>query len=222
MTGPAGPPASRVLERAGSARGELALRQSGDHFEIISNGVFLMDTRGGRSERLLVDLALDGCAAAAPRILIAGLGVGFSLAAAVAHARAAAIDVVEISAEIIRWHGTHLRHLAAAALADPRVSVINADFVAWLGQRPGPYDVICLDIDNGPGWTVHDANLALYGDSGLARLHAALSPGGCLTVWSAAADAAFERRLRRRFASVAAREVPAARGEPDVIYAAAR
>ncbi len=222
MTGPAGPPASRVLERAASARGELALRQSGEHFEIISNGVFLMDTRGGRSERLLVDLALGGCAAAAPRVLIAGLGVGFSLAAAVAHARAAAIDVVEISAEIIRWHGTHLRHLAAAALADPRVSVINADFVAWLGQRPGRYDVICLDIDNGPGWTVHDANLALYGDGGLARLHAALDPGGWLTVWSAAADTAFERRLRRRFASVAVREVPAARGEPDVIYAAAR
>lgn len=222
MTGPAGPPAGRVLERVESTRGELALRQSGGHFEIISNGVFLMDTRDGRSERLLVDVAVAGCTAAAPRILIGGLGVGFSLAAAVAHASAAAIDVVEISPEIIRWHDTHLRHLAAAARTDPRVSVINADFAAWLAQRPGPYDVICLDIDNGPGWTVHDANQALYSDDGLARLHAALTPDGCVSVWSAAADAAFEHRLRGRFASVEVREVPVERGEPDVIYAATR
>ena len=211
-----------MLERVESARGELALRQSGGHFEIISNGVFLMDTRDGRSERLLVDLAVAGCSAAAPRILIGGLGVGFSLAAAVAHAAAAAIDVVEISPEIIRWHDTYLRHIAAAAWADPRVSVLNADFVAWLGQRPGPYDAICLDIDNGPSWTVHDANQALYSGGGLGRLHAALSPGGCVTVWSASAEPAFEARLRRCFASVEVRRLPVARGEPDVIYAATR
>jgi spermidine synthase len=205
-----------------SARGELALRESGGHFEIISNGVFLMDTRDGRSERLLVDLAVAGCAAAAPRILIAGLGVGFSLATAVARPAAAAIDVVEISPDIIRWHGTHLRHLAGAAWTDPRVRVINADFVAWLAGRPGPYDAICLDIDNGPGWTVHDGNQALYGGEGLARLHDTLSPGGCVTVWSASADPAFEARLRRRFASVEVRQVPVRRGEPDVIYVATR
>jgi spermidine synthase len=209
-----------VLERVVSGHGEIALRQSGADFEIISNGTFLMDTRDGRSERLLVREALAGCASPAPRILIAGLGVGFSLAEAVDRAGAAAIDVIEISPEIIRWHGSYLRHIAAAAWADARVTVINADVVPWLAHVREPYDAICLDVDNGPGWTVRDANQALYGDEGLGRLRAALTPGGSVAVWSAAAAPGFERRLRRHFTGVRACRVPVARGEPDVVYVA--
>jgi len=214
--------AARVVERVSTAHGELVLRQAGTDFEIISNGVFLMDTRDGRSERLLVTSALAACRAAAPRILIGGLGAGFSLAAAAREASVAAIDVVEISPEIIRWHGSYLRDITALAWADPRVRVINADIAEWLAQRPGGYDVICLDVDNGPGWTVRDANRALYGDGGLDRLRAALSQGGTLAVWSAAADPKFEDRLRRRLTAVQTRQVPVARGEPDVIYLANR
>ena len=124
--------------------------------------------------------------AATPEILICGLGVGFALAEAVSQARVARVDVVEISAEIIGWHGTHLRHLAAPAWEDGRVHVINADVVAWLARRRGPYDVICLDVDNGPEWTVWDANQALYGDEGLRRVRDSLRPGGVVSVWSAA------------------------------------
>ena len=110
--GGAGDGGPQVLERAVTRRGELVLRREGAEFEIISNGVFLMDTRGGRSERLMVTAALARCPAATPEILICGLGVGFSLAEAVSQARVARVDVVEISAQIIGWHGTHLRHLA--------------------------------------------------------------------------------------------------------------
>jgi spermidine synthase len=211
-----------VLERTVTARGELVLRRSGAEFEIISNGVFLMDTRDGRSERLMVTAALARCPATAPEVLICGLGVGFALAEAVSQARVTRVDVVEISAEIIGWHATHLRHLAAPAWDDGRVHVINADVVAWLARRRGPYDVICVDVDNGPDWTVWDANQALYGDEGLRRVRDSLRPGGVVAVWSAAEAPAFEDRLRRHFTSVQARRVTVSRGQPDVVYLAER
>ena len=218
-TGDGGP---QVLERAVTRRGELVLRREGAEFEIISNGVFLMDTRDGRSERLMVTAAVGRCPAVAPEILICGLGVGFSLAEAVSQARVARVDVVEISAEIIGWHGTHLRQLAAPAWEDDRVRVINADVVAWLARRQGPYDVICLDVDNGPEWTVWDANQALYGDEGLCRVRDCLRPGGVVAVWSAAEVPAFEGRLLRHFSGVHAYRVPVSRGQPDVVYLAKR
>jgi len=218
-TGDGGP---QVLERSVTRRGELALRRSGAEFEIISNGVFLMDTRDGRSERLMVTAALACCPATAPELLICGLGVGFALAEAVGQARVTRVDVVEISTEIIGWHGTHLRHLAAPAWADGRVHVINADVVAWLARQRGPYDVICVDVDNGPEWTVWDANKVLYGDEGLRRVRGSLRPGGVVSVWSAAEAPAFEDRLRRLFTRVHAHRVPVSRGQPDVVYLAER
>ena len=220
--GGAGDDGPRVLDRVTTRRGELALRRSGTEFEIVSNGVFLMDTRDGRSERLMVTAALACCPAAAPQVLICGLGVGFALAEAVGQARVARVDVAEISAEIIRWHGTHLRHLAAPAWDDGRVHVINADVVAWLARSRGPYDVICVDIDNGPEWTVWDANQALYGDEGLRRVRDSLRPGGVVSVWSAAEAPAFEDRLRRHFTNVLVHRVPVSRGQPDVVYLAQR
>jgi spermidine synthase len=221
-TGNARPGEPETLERVGTPRGEIALRQAGRDFEIISNGVFLMDTRDGRSERLMVTAALACCRARAPRILICGLGAGFSLAEAVRMPAAAGIDVVEISPEIIGWHTTHLRHLAEPAWRDDRVTVINADAVAWLAHRRGPYDLICLDIDNGPDWTVCAANRALYGDGGLRQVRASLNDDGVVSVWSAAPAPAFERRLRRHFTAVHVHQVPVTRGPPDVIYLAVR
>jgi spermidine synthase len=212
----------QVLERIATRRGELALRRSGSDFEIISNGVFLMDTRDGRSERLMVTAALGRCPAPAPQVLICGLGVGFALAEAVSNRQVARVDVVEISAEIIGWHATHLRHLAAPAWDDSRVNVINADVAAWLARQRGPYDVICLDVDNGPEWTVWDANQVLYGDGGLRRIRDSLRPGGVISVWSAAEAPAFSGRLRRHFTSVHEHRVPVSRGQPDVIYLAQR
>ena len=185
-TGDGGP---QVLERAVTRRGELVLRKSGAEFEIISNGVFLMDTRDGRSERLMVTAALGRCRAAAPEILICGLGVGFALAEAVSQARVARVDVAEISAEIIGWHATHLRHLAAPAWGDGRIRVIKTDVVAWLARQRGPYDVICLDVATGRN-----------GRSGT-RTRPSTTTAACAASGTASARAACSRcgaRQRRR------------------------
>jgi spermidine synthase len=210
-----------VLERtAGVAGGELALRRVGADYEIISNGVFLMDTRIGTSERLLVRGALEHVTRPA-RLLLGGLGVGFSLAEAV-RVPGLAVTVVELEPAVVGWHRTHLRPFSQGALDDPRVSVACADLLDWLPAARERYDAICLDIDNGPDWTVAEGNARLYGADGLALLERRLAPAGTLAVWSAGAAPAYEARLRARFGHVEARPVPAPRGEPDVIYLARR
>jgi len=132
-----------VVERLATSRGELALRSCGDHYEIISNGVFLMDTRGGDSERLLVRAALTGVDRPA-RVLIGGLGVGFSLVEAVRHRHARAVTVVEREPTVIAWHATHLAACSGGALRDPRVTVVCADLLDWLGRARGRFDAICV------------------------------------------------------------------------------
>ena len=137
-----------IVEQVETPRGELALRQVGEHFEIISNGVFLMDTRDGRSERLLASAALDSHPA--PRsVLVGGLGVGFTLATVCADARVSRIDLVEVERAVIDWQKPYLGRFSANAVDDPRVSVHLVDIVEHLSAVP-PYDVICLDVDNGP------------------------------------------------------------------------
>lgn len=203
-----------VVETVRGRGGELVLRRDGEAFEVIENGVFLMDTRNGESERLLVTEALSPGAT----VLIGGLGVGFSLRAAL-DAGAASVVVVEREPAVISWnrHGP-LRTVHADALADPRVRVVEADLVSWLAETSERFDALCLDIDNGPEWTVTEGNASLYSDAGLARLAELLNPGGVLAVWSAGAAPAFAARLRARFADV--REVPVEvpRGEPDVLW----
>jgi spermidine synthase len=212
--------AETIDRRTGSA-GELALRRDGEHYEIIANGVFLMDTRGGASERLLVTAAADRMPAGEP-MLIAGLGVGFSLRAALDHPAVGAVVVVEREAAVIEWNRGPLRSQHADALADPRVTCIPADFLAWLSQSDGRFGAICLDIDNGPEWTVSPGNAELYTETGLAGLASRLVAGGVLAVWSASASEEFAGRLRARFARVSVLEVPVPRGAPDVVYLATR
>ncbi|MQA96995.1 MAG: spermidine synthase [Streptosporangiales bacterium] len=206
-----------TVERVRGPSGELALRRAGGHFEIISNGVFLMDTRDGRSERALVAAALDG-----PRgpydVLIGGLGVGFSLREALDTPGTRRVTVVEIEPAVITWNRGPLGAVVGEPLNDPRTEVVNADLVAWIRAGTGRYDAICLDIDNGPGWTVTEENAGLYTGAGLDALIARLAPGGRLAVWSAAAAPEFARRLESRFDAVRTVEVPVPRGEPDVVY----
>lgn len=209
-----------TLERVRTARGELALRRDGDRYEIISNGVFLMDTSDGTSERLLVDAAVGRCGSEAPGMLIGGLGVGFSLRQAVTHAHLAAIDVIEIEPAIIGWHGEHFAGITGDAVADPRVRLVEGDAVTWLAGAAGRYDIVCLDTDNGPNWLVFDSNAGLYDEAGLEAAHASLRPGGVLAVWSAAPDEDFARRLESRFGSVETHEIAHPRGAPDLVYLA--
>ena len=213
-----------TLDRREGPYGEVVLRRRGEHLEIIVNGCFLMDTADGRSERLLVQAALDRLAAPRPSLLIGGLGVGFSLAYAAAEPRWGAVAVVEREGAVVDWHrGGPLAVHSAGALDDPRVTVLCTDLVAYLAG-PGPaYDALCLDIDNGPDWTVDDANDGLYGPAGLAAVRRRLNPGGVLAVWSAQPSAAFEEALRTAgFAEVETLEVAVARGVPDVVHLARR
>jgi spermidine synthase len=221
LDAPAGPV---TVERRDGPYGEVVLRRRGEHFEIIENGCFLMDTSDGRSERLLVDVALEALRGDGLSVLIGGLGVGFTLARAAAQPRWGRIAVVERERAVVDWHRQgYLAPFSGNALADPRVTVIESDLVAWLRETPAAYDALCLDIDNGPDWTVTDSNESLYSPAGLAGCRARLTPGGVLAVWSAKPSAAFEQALRDAgFVRVRTVTVPVARGVPDVVHIAER
>jgi spermidine synthase len=210
-----------VLDRVLTDRGELVLRQFGEHFEIVSNGVFLMDTRAGTSERLLLREALALVRPGA-RVLIGGLGVGFSLAEAVASDVPAEIVVLEIEERLIAWHRGQLAEVSGNALRDPRVRVVNQDILSWLRSSREVFDAICLDVDNGPDWTVFQGNDGLYDADGLLLLRDRLADDGVLAVWSAAAAPAYAARLAAVIGPVGTYLVPVPRGEPDVIYLARR
>ena len=206
-----------TIDRRDTPRGELVLRRDGDRYEIISNGTFLMDTGDGRSERLLVTAALDAVPGART-LLIGGLGVGFSLAAALGYPDLTAITVVERESAVVDWQSEYLGRFSGHALRDPRVRVVVDDLVSWVGTINERYDAVCLDIDNGPEWTVTDDNAGLYTTAGLTALGRILLPGGALAIWSAAAAPEFEERLHVAFGDVHIHEVPVQRGEPDLVY----
>lgn len=214
-----------TLDRREGPYGEVVLRQRGDHFEIIANGTFLMDTSGGRSERLLIDVALQALGARrSPAVLIGGLGVGFSLAHAAAEPAWGRIAVVEREQAIIDWHREGpLDAISGPALTDPRTTLHHTDLVDYVRSSSDTYDALCLDIDNGPDWTVTEGNDTLYSPAGLAACAARLNPGGVLAVWSAKPSPAFENSLRNAgFSGVRTEEIPVARGVPDVVHLGVR
>jgi spermidine synthase len=220
---------AQLVGRREGPYGEVALRRRGDCYEIIANGCFLMDSSDGRSERLMVSAALD--LLEQPRganLLIGGLGVGFSLAEASADPRPGRICVVEREQAVIDWHTwgeAPLRRFAGAGHSDPRASIIHDDFLRHVRTTDERYDVVCLDIDNGPDWTVTDGNRGVYEPAGLAAVERILTDNGVLSVWSAARAPEFARRLKSRFARVETLEVPllsGRRGEPDVVILASR
>ncbi|TJZ45979.1 spermidine synthase [Streptomyces piniterrae] len=221
--------APRILDRRQGPYGEVVLRARGGTpavYEIIANGCFLMDTSDGRSERLLIDAALSELppGRTRPAVLIGGLGVGFSLVRAAEEPRWGRIAVVEREAAVIDWHRTGpLSAVSAAALADPRTEILHTDLVAYLRDGAGQdaFDALCLDIDNGPDWTVTEDNGSLYSPTGLAACRDRLTPGGVLAVWSAQPSPAFEQALRNAgFSGVRTEEIPVVRGVPDVVHLA--
>jgi spermidine synthase len=207
-----------VIDRREGVNGELVLRRAGPDHEVIANGTFLMDTRDGRSERALVREAVGGLRDA--RVLLGGLGVGFSLDAALGSPEVAEVVVVELEPAVVDWARTHLRRYGGAGLDDPRVALVAADLADALETLAPPFDAICLDVDNGPGWLVHERNRRLYDDPGLQGIRRLLRPGGRLTVWAAAPDAGFEARLRDCFDGVRTVEIAVPRGPADLVYVA--
>lgn len=214
-----------VIDRHEGPYGEVVLRRHGELLQIIANGCFLMDTSDGRSERLLVDAALAALTdRSRPSVLIGGLGVGFSLAHAATDPRWGPITVVEREPSVIAWHRSGpLAEVSAGALADPRTEIVEADLVKYLDETSATFDALCLDIDNGPDWTVSESNGSLYSPNGLASCARVLRPGGVLAVWSARPSAEFEETLGNAgFQQVRTEEIPVARGVPDVVHLAVR
>ncbi|MPY41108.1 spermidine synthase [Streptomyces phyllanthi] len=219
------PDAPEVIDRREGPYGEVVLRRHGERLQIIANGCFLMDTSDGRSERLLVDAALDVLGGRPePHVLIGGLGVGFSLAHAAADPRWGRITVVEREPAVIEWHRRGpLAEVSSDALSDPRTEIAEADLLEFVNEMSATYDALCLDIDNGPDWTVTEGNGGLYSPSGLTSCARVLKPGGVLAVWSAQPSSEFEETLRNAgFQQVRTEEIPVARGVPDVVHLGVR
>jgi len=192
----------RALVSPGSSS-ELVLYRRGGEYVIRVDGRELMSSRAHGSEEAMATLA---CRSLGPssRVLVGGLGLGYTVRAALDSLPAdAELVVAEIAPAVVEWNRGPLAHLAGRPLDDPRVTVHGADVAALLraGKR---YDAILLDVDNGPAALTRKANQALYGDSGVATAKAALRPGGVFAVWSSDPDRRFTSRLRRAgFSSVA-------------------
>jgi spermidine synthase len=205
--------------------GALKLARRGDEFSIRLDGNELMNSRLSGSEEALATLALARSGArAAPRVLIGGLGMGFTLRAALAVLPPdARITVAELLPAVVDWARGPLAPLHGGSLDDPRVTVEIAD-VAKLLSAPAVWDAILLDVDNGPGGIVRAANDRLYGRAGLQRARHALRPGGVLAIWSQGPDDAFRRRLSEAsFRAVEEERVKAhggKRGRAHVIWLA--
>ncbi len=177
----------------------ISLHEHDGSYAIRVDGIPLMSTRQHASEEKLAQLAcahLRGMRHA--RVLIGGLGFGFTLQAALGAVPAGATVVMaEIFGAVIAWNRNPAFPLAAACMADPRVTVLEQDAGEVIRQARASFDSIILDVDNGPAALSTAGNARLYDSAGLHNARAALRPGGCLAVWSVAPDPAFERLMTR-------------------------
>jgi spermidine synthase len=184
-----------VIERVAVPGGELVLSRRGTEYAIRVGGIELMNSRDHGSEDELGRQTAARLTRPGPHVMIGGLGMGFTLRAALDALPAdARVDVVEIVPAIVRWNLGELGPLANEPLADPRVTVIEAD-VAEAIRTARDLDAIILDVDNGPD-AVYGGNAALYKRKGLAAARAALAPGGWLAVWSSFPSKTFTTWLR--------------------------
>lgn len=177
------------IARASSERGEVILRErhSDDGaaavMELRVNGMFVMDSQETSSEVALAQAALARVHRPA-RVVIGGLGLGYTLEAVLADPRVEQVAVVEIEDALISWMRSGTIPRGPGLLADRRVKIVNADLAMAVAEATGTYDLVLLDVDNGPGFLVHDANRSLYQPPFLAEVRSMLRPRGVLAVWS--------------------------------------
>jgi spermidine synthase len=174
---------------------ELALCRRGEEWMVRCDGKPLMSTRQHGSEEALAALALEKLKHP-KRILVGGLGLGFTARAALDRiGKDAEVVIAEFTPALVEWNKKHVGEFAGNPLEDPRATVLHVDAVKEIYRAPRAWDALLLDIDNGPAAMVHDSNHRLYSASGIAACYAALRPGGALSVWSSGPDAAYLKRL---------------------------
>jgi spermidine synthase len=178
--------------------GELRLKQRGQEFSIMLGANELMNSRLSGSEKALATLSCEKIRGRpAPHVLIGGLGMGFTLRAALGELGADAhITVAELVPAVATWARGPMAPVFENSLDDPRVTIHEGDVRPLIRSGKLAYDAILLDVDNGPDGITHEANDGLYDFAGLGAARDALRPGGVLAVWSSAPDSGFTRRLR--------------------------
>jgi spermidine synthase len=186
--------------------GEIALRQhtnpQGDlHYEVVVNGTFLFSTYNRDSERALARLTVDPVLTLRRplSVLIGGLGIGYTLRAILERKEVRSATVVEKEEMIVDWCKTYFGPFNGGSIEDPRVSLVDGDFLNFIRSTRVTYDSVCLDLDNGPDWLVWEENRVLYEESGLNHIKNVMASDGCLGIWSSGRADLFENRLRRVF-----------------------
>ncbi|MDQ2642889.1 MAG: MnmC family methyltransferase [Myxococcota bacterium] len=174
---------------------EFVLARRDDEWVVRAGGMLLMSSRMHHSEEELAALALTRVTQ--PRsVLVGGLGLGYTLRAVLDRTgEQTRVTIAELVPAVVEWNRTHVRALAGNPLVDPRANVVVGDVFETIARAQGAFDVILLDVDNGPVGLSQARNQRLYGYRGVRSCLAALRPGGVLAVWSAGSNARFERRL---------------------------
>jgi len=189
----------KTLATVATDEGPLELRQRGDVFLIVIAGRVLMTSNDRRSEQALATLACQPLTGPRPRVLIGGLGMAYTVRAALdALPPHAEVEVAELTPAIEAWCRGPLAELAGRALDDPRVRVVIGDVARRIADaRAGHYDAILLDLYEGPHAATQRADDPFYSRAALDRTHAALAAGGVFSVWSEEPDDAFAQRFAR-------------------------
>lgn len=206
--------------------GEMVLYRHDRDFSITINGRDLMNSRQHESE---LELARLGCArlvgSKAPRILVGGLGMGYTVRQVLdmlsAHAR---VVVAELSAAVVEWNREFFGELNGQPLGDERVHLKTGDVIELISRSKRRFDAILLDIDNGPDAMTDSGNHRLYGREGIQACRRALCAQGCLAVWSAEPSEKFERLLKSCSLHVHSFRIPSYKGsksQPRVVWVAA-
>jgi spermidine synthase len=215
--------ADGILDRTATPDGhELALHHRNGVFTVRIDGHELISSRGRGSEEALADL---GCRwfgdTPRPQVLIGGLGIGYTLRAALDRLpRRAEVTVVELFTHVVRWNRGLLGALVGYPLDDPRVTVAIGDVHAVVAVERDRFHAILLDVDNGPETPVVDGNRRLYDVQGLVRLRSALTRSGMLAVWSADDVPDFVDRLHAADFAVESVAIPVAGAASHTIYLA--
>jgi spermidine synthase len=213
----------QIVDRAPAPDGaEWILARRGDEWVVRAGGRVLMSSRQHGSEEALAALGL--AKVARPRtVLVGGLGLGFTLRAALDRLPAdARVVVAELVPALAAWNRAHVGHLAGRPLEDPRTRLQHGDALQRIAEAKGAFDAILLDVDNGPSALADARNARLYGDGGVRACRDALRAGGALAVWSAGPDERYLERLEKAGLDAGVHAVPArggtSRGVRHVVF----